>query len=181
MENINKAVELNNNDFEAHRMLAEVHLSLHDFDKALLHGTKAFQLNPNDPRVTSVYGEILVRVKKIPEGLDMLEKAYELDPVPQGQSTSDKRISALITGYYLSNNLERCIELFKSITDIDFRSWLMVLDININHENKNLDSIKMHSKKFKEIDYNLEIDRFHLNDKILKDSLIKRAKEELFA
>jgi hypothetical protein len=57
----------------------------------------------------------------------------------------------------------------------------MVLDININHENKNLDSIKMHSKKFKEIDYNLEIDRFHLNDKILKDSLIKRAKEELFA
>ena len=181
MENINKAVELNNNDFEAHRMLAEVHLSLHDFEKALLHGTKAFQLNPNDPRVTSVYGEILVRVKKLPEGLDMLEKAYELDPVPQGQSTSDKRISALITGYYLSNNLERCNELFKSITDVDFRSWLMALDININHENENLDSIKMHSNKFKEIDYNLEIDRFHLNDKILKDSLIKRAREELFA
>ena len=89
MENINKAVELNNNDFEAHRMLAEVHLSLHDFDKALLHGTKAFQLNPNDPRVTSVYGEILVRVNKIPEGLDMLEKAYELDPVPQGLEAQD--------------------------------------------------------------------------------------------
>ncbi|MDA7818823.1 hypothetical protein N8994_01460, partial [Gammaproteobacteria bacterium] len=62
-----------------------------------------------------------------------------------------------------------------------FRSWLMALDININHENENLDSIKMHSNKFKEIDYNLEIDRFHLNDKILKDSLIKRAREELFA
>ena len=42
------------------------------------------------------------------------------------------------------------------------------------------DLIKI-SNKFKEIDYNLEIDRFHLNDKILKDSLIKRAKEELFA
>ena len=162
-------------------MLAEVHLSLHDFDKALLHGTKAFQLNPNDPRVTSVYGEILVRVNKIPEGLDMLEKAYELDPVPQGQSTSDKRISALITGYYLSNNLDRCNELFKSITDVDFRSWLMVLDINKNHKNENLASINIHSNKFKEIDYNLEIDRFHLNNKSLKDSLIERAKEELFA
>ena len=70
--------------------------------------------------------------------------------------------------------------MFKSITDIDFRSWLMVLDININYENENLASIKMHSNKFKEIDYNLEIDRFHLNDKNLKDSLIKRATEELF-
>jgi hypothetical protein len=39
----------------------------------------------------------------------------------------------------------------------------------------------MHSSKFKEIDYSLEIDRFHLNDKNLKDSLIKRAEEELFA
>jgi hypothetical protein len=111
----------------------------------------------------------------------MLEKAYELDPVPQGQSTSDKRISALITGYYLSNNLKRCNELFESITDIDFRSWLMVLDININFENQNLNTIKMHASKFKEIDYSLEIDRFHLNDKNLKDSLIKRAEEELFA
>ena len=111
----------------------------------------------------------------------MLEKAYELDPVPQGQSTSDKRISALITGYYLSNNLDRCNELFKSITDVDFRSWLMVLDINKNHKNENLASINIHSNKFKEIDYNLEIDRFHLNNKSLKNSLIERAKEELIA
>ena len=32
LENINKAVEINNNDFEAHRMLAEVHITLHDFE-----------------------------------------------------------------------------------------------------------------------------------------------------
>ena len=61
MDNINMAVELNNNDFEAHRMLAEVHLSLHDFEKAFDHGGKAYQLNPNDPRVSSDYGEILIR------------------------------------------------------------------------------------------------------------------------
>lgn len=181
MDNINKAVELNNNDFEAHRMLAEVHLSLHDFNKALIHGNKAFQLNPNDPRVTSVYGEILVRVKRISEGLNMLEKAYELDPVPQGQSTSDKRISALITGYYLSDNLNKCNELFKMITDIDFRSWLLVLDINQNHKNDNFNSIIKFANNFKDLDYQLEIDRFHLNDNNLKDSLILLAQRSLLS
>ncbi|MFL2721974.1 MAG: hypothetical protein ACJ0E6_05855 [Gammaproteobacteria bacterium] len=181
MDNINKAVELNNNDFEAHRMLAEVHLSLHDFNKALIHGNKAFQLNPNDPRVTSVYGEILVRVKRISEGLNMLEKAYELDPVPQGQSTSDKRISALITGYYLSDNLNKCNELFKMIADIDFRSWLLVLDINQNHKNDNFNSIIKFANNFKDLDYQLEIDRFHLNDNNLKDSLILLAQRSLLS
>ena len=77
--------------------------------------------------------------------------------------------------------MDRCNELFKSITDVDFRSWLMVLDINKNHKNINLASINTHLNKFKEIDYNLEIDRFHLNNISLKDSLIERAKEELSA
>ena len=54
------------------------------------------------------------------------------------------------------------------------------MEYYVNYENENLALIKMHSNKFKEIDYNLEIDRFHLNDKSLKDSLIKRANEELF-
>ena len=75
MDNINMAVELNNNDFEAHRMLAEVHLSLHDFEKAFDHGGKAYQLNPNDPRVSSVYGEILIRTGNLDEGIKHLEKA----------------------------------------------------------------------------------------------------------
>ena len=97
MDNINMAVELNNNDFEAHRMLAEVHLSLHDFEKAFDHGGKAYQLNPNDPRVSSVYGEILIRTGNLDEGIKHLEKAYELDPIPQGQNTSDRRIYALLT------------------------------------------------------------------------------------
>ena len=54
-------------------MLAEVHLSLHDFD-TLDHGSKAYQLNPNDPRVSSVYGEVLIRTDNISEGINHLEK-----------------------------------------------------------------------------------------------------------
>ena len=181
MVNINKAVELNNNDFEAHRMLAEVHLSLHDFDKALDHGSKAFKLNPNDPRVSSVYGEILIRTKKLDEGISYLEKAYELDPIPQGQSTSDRRICALLTGYYISDNFEKCSEMINKIVDIDFKSWLLSYDIYKKNDSfdKNYDWFKKGLTKFENIDAKLEVDRFHLNDIDLTNQLIEKANKIL--
>tara|TARA_A200000113_G_scaffold94520_2_gene84492 strand:+ start:989 stop:2437 length:1449 start_codon:yes stop_codon:yes gene_type:complete len=181
MENINKAVELNNNDFEAHRMLAEVHLSLHEFDKAYDHGFKSFQLNPNDPRVTSVFGEILIRIDKLDKGVELLEKAYELDPIPQGQNTSDRRLCALLTGYYLKNDFNKCKDLINDISDIDFKSWL--LSTNIHKKNNfNIDNLNWFvsgSKKFANIDIELEIDRFHLNNKELSKTLVNEAKEIL--
>ena len=181
MENINKAVELNNNDFEAHRMLAEVHLSLHEFDKAYNHGFKSFQLNPNDPRVTSVFGEILIRIDKLDKGVELLEKAYELDPIPQGQNTSDRRLCALLTGYYLKNDFNKCRDLINDISDIDFKSWL--LSTNIHKKNNfNIDNLNWFvsgSKKFANIDIELEIDRFHLNNKELSKTLVNEAKEIL--
>ena len=178
MENINKAVELNNNDFEAHRMLAEVHLSLHEFDKAYDHGFKSFQLNPNDPRVTSVFGEILIRIDKLDKGIELLEKAYELDPIPQGQNTSDRRLCALLTGYYLKNDFNKCKDLVNDISDIDFKSWL--LSTNIHKKNNfNIDNLNWFingSKKFENIDIELEIDRFHLNNVELNKALVTEAK-----
>ena len=63
-ENINKALELNENDFECHRMLSAVYLSNHDYILAEDHGRKAFNMVPNDPRVLSGYGEVLVRIGK---------------------------------------------------------------------------------------------------------------------
>ena len=65
---------------------------MHSFEEAKLN--EAFQLNPNDPRVTSVYGEALLRNHQVDEGIDFLLKAYEF-PIPQGQTTSDRRVSNL--------------------------------------------------------------------------------------
>ena len=178
ISNINKAVELNNNDFEAHRMLAEVHLSLHDFEKALNHGSKAFQLNPNDPRVISVYGETLLRIGDIDEGIGYLEKAYELDPVPQGQTSGDRRLAALFLGYYLQNNFDKCNEINKQIINIDNRTWLLNIDIhkNFSKDYEDANWFKKGLKEFKNLDWSLEVDRYHLNDQKKTDSLIELAK-----
>ena len=82
---LEKALEVDPNDFECHRMQAEVYLSMHDFEKSKDSGRKATAINPNDPRVISVYGEALLRLRELDQGINYLEKAYELDPVPQGQ------------------------------------------------------------------------------------------------
>ncbi len=45
-------------------------------------------MNPNDPRVLAVYGEILVRNNKTKLGIELLKKTLELDSIPAGQKNS---------------------------------------------------------------------------------------------
>ncbi|MEC9045681.1 MAG: adenylate/guanylate cyclase domain-containing protein, partial [Pseudomonadota bacterium] len=91
IENISRALEVNENDFECHRMLSAVYLSRHEYQLAEEHGRRAYDMNPNDPRVLAGYGEVLARVGKANEAIELLEKALSLDPVPQGQINSDNR------------------------------------------------------------------------------------------
>ena len=175
---LDTALEVDKNDFECHRMLSEVYLSMHDFEKSVESGKKATQLNPNDPRVISVYGESLLRVKEYDEGLSYLEKAYELDPVPQGQTTSDRRVSALFLGNYLMSNFDKCQELNQKIVDIDLRTWLLNTDLfeknSIDYEEESW--FQKGSRNFSDSDWDMEVDRFHLNDDELKSNLISLAK-----
>ncbi len=175
---LDTALEVDKNDFECHRMLSEVYLSMHDFEKSVESGKKATQLNPNDPRVISVYGESLLRLKEYEEGLSYLEKAYELDPVPQGQTTSDRRVSALFLGNYLMSNFDKCQELNQKIVDIDLRTWLLNTDL---FEKNCIDYgeeswFQKGRRNFSDSDWDMEVDRFHLNDDELKSNLISLAK-----
>ena len=175
---LDTALEVDKNDFECHRMLSEVYLSMHDFEKSVESGKKATQLNPNDPRVISVYGESLLRLKEYEEGLSYLEKAYELDPVPQGQTTSDRRVSALFLGNYLMSNFDKCQELNQKIVDIDLRTWLLNTDL---FEKNSIDYgeeswFQKGRRNFSDSDWDMEVDRFHLNDDELKSNLISLAK-----
>ena len=171
---LDKALEVDPNDFECHRMQAEVYLSMHDFEKAKISGQKATSMNPNDPRVISVYGEALLRVNEIDKGLEYLEKAYELDPIPQGQTTGDRRLAALFYGYYLKNDFEKCQLLNNDVVNIDPKTWLLNYHL---HQINNTDCTKDNwfisgKREFENLDWKMEIDRFHLNDDILNKNLL---------
>jgi len=166
MENISKALEVNENDFECHRMLSAVYLSRHEYQLAEEHGRRAYDMNPNDPRVLAGYGEVLARVGKADEAVELLEKALSLDPVPQGQINSDNRYTDLTLAYFYSENFEKCIEIGKKIEHINFQSWALV-----NFSKSKLDALdkeesylKKGLKEFKEDSWEPKVDRLHLPD-----------------
>ena len=179
LNSINTAKELDEGDFECHRMLTEVYLSLHQFDEAEKHGQIAFDFNPNDPRVTSVFGEVCLRVGRIEEGISHLEKTYELDPVPTGQSNSDRRLGGLLTGYFIGEDYEKCVSIASGINVLGLREWLLT---SAAYLEKGLDVYEESwfasgIKNFRDSDWALEIDRFHLNNEMLKMKLIELADE----
>ena len=175
MELLDKALEVDQNDFECHRMLSEVYLSMHDFEKSKESGHKATTLNPNDPRVISVYGESLLRLGELDQGIEFLEKAYELDPVPQGQTTSDRRLAALFLGYYLKEDFTKCQDLNKEIVEIDVRTWLLNYHLHTINSSDCLNDgwFKKGKVQYKDLDWEMEIDRFHLNNDRLNKELLE--------
>ena len=159
-------------------MLSAVYLSNHEYDKAAEHGLKAFQLNPNDPRVLSGTGEVLVRVNQPNQGLDMLEKALALDPVPMGQTTSDNRFKDLVLGYFLASKLEQCIETAKALVEFDERSWLLLMRSYqlIGLEFTESKEFADNAYRFKGLDWQGSIDRFHIPSEGVRTDLMELAK-----
>ena len=178
-QNIDKALELNENDFECHRMLSAVYLSNHDYVLAEDHGRKAFNMVPNDPRVLSGYGEVLVRTGKVDKGLELLNKAYELDPIPQGQSSSDNRVKDLVLGYFFAEDYNKVVELSFDISVMDPRSIALILysrsqlkqDLEMSKEYKVLKS------EFEKTDWDQAVDRFHIQDEVIKNELLSFIKK----
>ena len=173
-QNIDKALELNENDFECHRMLSAVYLSNHDYLLAEDHGRKAFNMVPNDPRVLSGYGEVLVRTGKVEKGLELLNKAYELDPIPQGQSSSDNRVRDLILGYFFAADYNKVVELSFDIRTMDERTICLILysRSKLNQDVTNSNEYKLFNSQFKNIEWEQSVDRFHIQDEIIKNELL---------
>ena len=173
-QNIEKALELNENDFECHRMLSAVYLSNHDYILAEDHGRKAFNVVPNDPRVLSGYGEVLVRVGKVDKGLELLNKAFDLDPIPQGQSTSDNRVKDLILGYFFAEDFNKVVELGFDIRLMDTRSLALILFARsqLKQDIKTSNEYKLFTDEFKDTNWEQVIDRFHIQDKKIINNLL---------
>ena len=52
---LSKANELNDNDWNANRILGEANLTLQNFQQSKIYATKAYNANPNHPFVLSIY------------------------------------------------------------------------------------------------------------------------------
>ena len=128
---------------------------------------------PSDPRVMSGYGEVLVRNGSVDEGLDLLDKALELDPVPQGQLNSDKRFTDLLLGHFYAENFDKLIEIAKKIEHHSFQSWLFFhyAKQQLDLLNKNDNSFEQGLQEYAKDDWPLLLDRLHIPQDEIKQKL----------
>ena len=87
---IEKSLEHDENDYEVRRISSAISLMQKKYEESEEHGKIAYSMNPNDPRVLAVYGEILVRIGQIDKGLYlfMISRAEFLRKICDGDMIS---------------------------------------------------------------------------------------------
>ena len=75
-----KALELDEEDSECHRILSEIYLFQRKYEEAEYHNERGLSLNPNDFRLVVQRGYLLAYVGKPEEGVEWINRVLKLDP-----------------------------------------------------------------------------------------------------
>jgi TolB-like protein/Tfp pilus assembly protein PilF len=75
-----RGLELDENESECHRILAQVFLQRRDFQRSLVHQERALFLNPNDDRTVCAMGEIYAYTGKHEEAEVWVRRSMRLNP-----------------------------------------------------------------------------------------------------
>ena len=120
LSTLEEAYELTDHDWDCHRLLCAVSLFFHaNYDKAEEHGRKAYELNPNNHVVLTIYGQSLIFNGDCERGVEILEKAFELDPM------NNELVDKIIWGYYAMADYEACIYHTNKIKKMGPNNWLL--------------------------------------------------------
>jgi adenylate cyclase len=107
---LDKALALDANDVECHRLLCEVHMLEGDLDQAAVQNEQALTLNPNDPRLVAQKGELLTWQGHPEDGAAWIEQAMRLDPYG-----APRRVHLLGRAMYCQGRFEEAAEAYRKI------------------------------------------------------------------
>jgi adenylate cyclase len=110
VEAVEKALSLDENNFECHWIMCEVRMMVARMEEAELHHQKAFALNPNDPRVVAQRSELLTWLGRPVEAVDWARQAMRLDPY-----NAAGRAHLLGRALYVAGSYEDAIEAFRQV------------------------------------------------------------------
>jgi len=119
LSTLEEASNLTEHDWDCHRMLCSASMHFENFEQALSHAQKAYELNPNNPIVLELYGESLIFNGEFEIGIDLLKKARKLDP------TNSEIDEIIMWGFYASGDYQSCIENTENNKKLDAQTWLL--------------------------------------------------------
>ncbi len=171
---IAKAKELNAEEPECYRMLCRATLRWErNLEKALQFGKKAYELNPNDPRILLAYGKALALSGFGHEASNLLQKAEQLTPNFGVEGTKNGLWSGLVLSTFVDQKYAECLDWYQKLDDVDFQSFVLgtysasqqqVLDAQRQSHLENL-------AQFQSLDHAGEIDDFLFKDQQTTEDL----------
>ena len=170
---IQKAQELDENDLECNRILCEINKFFEDFEQSEYYGRKAYDMNPNDPRVVCAYGELKVLTGRAEEGTELLIKAYELDPVGMGASNADKRLGDVMFGAYVKGDYEQCLEYDRKVGKKHPIAWAAKIASlsSLSQTQEKEAELSKFAAAYPDIVLGDEIDKLHFQDAEVKKTM----------
>ena len=109
-DELERALALDENDADVHRIFAAVMITRHNFEKAMMHQETALARNPNYDLVVVQMGELMTWIGRAEEGIPWIKKAMELNPFHPPRFWSH-----LGRAYFVNKQYEDAIEAFKHI------------------------------------------------------------------
>jgi adenylate cyclase len=114
MAELDRAIALDDNDADVHRILAAVSILRNDFTRARYHQDRALALNPNYDLVVVQMGELFTWLGQAEEGVDWIRRAMKLNPHHPARFWSH-----LGKACFVGRQYGQAIEAFMHMTNLD--------------------------------------------------------------
>ena len=118
---LNKAMALDDNDADVHRILAAVSIAQGDLNRARYHQDRALTLNPNYDLVVVQMGELFTWLGQAAEGVDWIRKAMKLNPHHPARFWSH-----LGKAHFVGKQYGQAIEAFMHLSTMDVQQHAFV-------------------------------------------------------
>jgi adenylate cyclase len=153
MVELHRAIALDDNDADVHRILAAVSIVRNDFTRARHHQDRALALNPNYDLVVVQMGELFTWLGQAEEGVDWIRKAMKLNPHHPARFWSH-----LGKAYFVRRQYGQAIEAFMHMVNLDTLQHGFLAASYAWQDNKT--AAAAHVGRMRELDGTVELDRF---------------------
>jgi adenylate cyclase len=114
MSELDRAIALDDNDADVHRILAAIAIVRNDFTRARYHQDRALELNPNYDLVVVQLGELFTWLGQADEGVEWIRKAMKLNPHHPVRFWSH-----LGKAHFVGRQYAQAIEAFMHVANLD--------------------------------------------------------------